>query len=78
MAKSRIMLCNWRVRKAEPSGLFVWFDPDRESVELYEMDPLTQSGVADALEEGDQRSLFGDPNQVNDVLETSLEDDLPF
>jgi len=53
MAK-RLMLRSWRVVGAEPSGLFVWFDPARESVELYELEPPEIPGVDAYSEEGDQ------------------------
>jgi len=53
-AKKPIVVRNWRVVEASPSGLFVWFDPSRESVEVYElMEPLKNEGVADALERDD-------------------------
>ena len=72
MAK-RLVLRSWRVTKAEPSGLFVWFDPDRESVELYEVDPPWKRGVL----------AFGERDDQLDLLESILvsdrhSDDLPF
>jgi len=73
MAK-RIVLRNWRVSKAEPSGLFVWYDPDREVVELYELDPETESRVADALEGVDPKEgqlplsiVSGHPSGLDDL-----------
>ena len=71
----RLVLRSWRVTEALPSGLFVWFDPEREAVELYELDPQTKSGVREACEREDQESDPSDPVQVNLVL---VEDDLPF
>ncbi len=47
------ILSNWRVIRAEPSGLFVWFDPDRESVELYELEPSPEERVDERHERGD-------------------------
>ena len=76
MAKKRIVLRSWRVHEAEPSGFFVWFDGAREGVELYELDPLEEPGVAKALERDDQEDLFV-PDQVNEAREL-LEPDLPF
>ena len=74
MAK-RIPLRSWRVTEATPSGCHVWFDPLRESLRLFELDPPTESGVAKALERGDQLDQSA-PDQVNLVLDP--EDDLPF
>ena len=71
MAK-KIMLRSWRVTKASPSGLMVWFDPDRESIELYEMDPQLEAGVADACEGDDQSDMF-DPKSGKNEFE-----ELPF
>ena len=40
------MVCAWRVSRALPSGMQVWFDPETEVVKLYRL-PLTsdQAGV---------------------------------
>ena len=75
MARKRIVLRSWRVQEAEPSGLFVWFDPDREGVELYELDPPTESGVGDPCEEDDQRGLWDSSDQVNELVDSN---ELPF
>ena len=67
------MICQWRVSKAEPSGLQVWFDPNTEQLKLYELEP-DQKGRVDEVREGDatedQRGLFPSNN--------GHESDLPF
>ena len=73
---ARKLLCCWRVSKAEPSGLQVWFDPELEEVRIYELEPRSENGVGEDLEEGDQRSLFGDSTQVNEAPGDDQE--LPF
>ena len=75
MAKKRITLRAWRVSEAAPSGLSVWFDPDREYVEIYELEPLPEDGVGECSEGDDQRSLGLFPRST---IEGHLEDDLPF
>ena len=75
MAKKRLVLRSWRVQKAEPSGFFVWFDPGREGIELYELEPPKDEGVADASEGDDQRGLWDVRDQVTMGVEV---DDLPF
>ncbi len=44
MAKRR-QLHFWRVSRAEPFGLNVWFDPSRERLRLYDVDPGEEAGV---------------------------------
>ena len=75
-AKKRIELRSWRVAEAQPSGLFVWFDPARESVELYEVEPPTESGVGDPNEKDDHGQIWLFQSDQNEVLE--LVEDLPF
>ena len=71
---ARKLICQWRVSRAAPSGLQIWFDPELETVRLYELEPEQMRGVADALEGDDHGSLFDELDQVNG----SSEDDLPF
>ena len=74
MAK-RIMIRQWRVSTADPSGLHVWFDPACEELRLYALDPPKDEGVANALERGDQNDMFA-PDQVHARQDSP--DDLPF
>ena len=37
----------WRMRDAEPYGMWMWFDPHRESVELYDVPSLVRILMAD-------------------------------
>jgi len=45
--------------EASPSGLMVWYDPTREGVELYELEPPDESGVEDFSEGDGLMSLWG-------------------
>jgi len=65
----------WRVTRADPKGLHLWFDPDIEFPRLYELEPRPEDGVAIANEGDDQRGLFDEVGQVTDGLP---EGDLPF
>ncbi len=73
----RLVLRSWRVMEADPSGFLVWFDPTREGVVLYELEPGETAGVG-AFREGDEPSdtleLF--PSDV--PSSRPLEDGLPF
>ncbi len=60
---------------ASPSGMNVWFDPERETVKLYLLEPPEGSGVGEPCE-GDDLNDSSDPDQVQLIL--PLEDDLPF
>ena len=55
MAKK--LLSNWRVLKAEPSGLMVWFDPDQERLELHDLEPPGEAGVHDVHEGGEPEDI---------------------
>ena len=60
---------------AEPSGMFVWYDPTREAVELYERrEPPKDEGVLEVLE-GDDQDSPGCPSSSKNELETL---ELPF
>ena len=72
----RIPLRSWRVSKANPVGSICWFDPSREQLQLYELEPETESRVADALEEDDQISMYDELDPVKPILVP--EDGLPF
>ncbi len=76
IAMKRIVLRSWRVVEAEPSGFFVWYDPTREGIELYELEPPKDSGVVAFSEGDDQIDAFPalDPSDTHrDPL-----DGLPF
>jgi len=48
------MLINqWRVSKAEPSGLHLWFDPMVEFPRLYALEPSLRRGVVSTMEGDD-------------------------
>jgi len=53
-----LVLRSWRMMKADPSGLMCWFDPEREKLMLFELDPREDSRV-DALCEGDDQYYEG-------------------
>ena len=70
---ARKLIRQWRVSKAEPSGLQVWFDPEVETVRLFSLDPLEKRGV-DEIPEGDGR----DDLELSIEQEVSREGLLPF
>ena len=74
---AKLVLRNWRVVEAQPSGMYVWFDPCRERVELFELEePTAEAGVGEPGEGDDQRGLFDAQYPGNrEVVES---DDLPF
>ncbi len=37
--RTTLPIRNWRITEAEPSGLHLWFDEEREGVLLYELTP---------------------------------------
>ena len=71
MAKS-IILRQWRMTEASPSGMTVWFDPARETVELFELEPSKDSRVADAVDGDDQLDMYDPEVDKNELGE------LPF
>jgi len=50
---ARKAIRSWRVLKAEPSGLLLWFDPMIECPRLYELEPPKDSGVLEYCEGDD-------------------------
>ena len=70
----RIVVRQWRVTEADPSGCVVWFDPTREVCYLYELDPPAELGVVAYREGDDQYGLL----EENQVKTGSSDDDLPF
>jgi len=73
MAK-RISIRNWRVSKAEPSGLQLWFDPMIEFPRLYALEPSLRSGVEDCTR-GDGTAGEVSRYQQLDLLEVELPPD---
>ena len=72
----RIEIREWRVARAEPSGLMLWFDPTCETPRLYAKDPPEHQGVPD----GHERGLHG-TQLVIPFMETGPphpEEGLPF
>jgi len=68
-----LVVRRWRFQEAKPSGLHVWFDPTREVVRLFELEPGTEDRVPVVGERDDWDS----PDDRLDV-EQVVEDDLPF
>ena len=62
----------WRMSRAAPFGMHVWFDSDTEYVRVFELEPEHQRGVPAVPESDDvistvaqsQRSLFVDPDEL--------------
>ena len=61
--------------EASPSGRFVWYDPTRESVELYEVEPPKESGVQEYNEMDDWDVPRSEDNKQMFLNEG---EDLPF
>ena len=62
MALSRVKIRMWRMSRPEKGpGMFVWFDPTREELRIYEMEPPKDSGVEDFSDGDDQDSLADAP-----------------
>jgi len=70
----RKVLRSWRVTEASPSGCHVWFDPLRETIALFELEPSPEERVDD-VSEGDG-SDDSRPEQIS--LMELVEDELPF
>jgi len=73
---AKMVLRAWRVQDAEPSGLMVWFDPERERIEIHELEHHPEDGVP-AVRERDDLDLFGRSDQVNNSPESD-DSGLPF
>ena len=73
MAKE-LIIRQWRMESVA-DGCWLFFDPVRETVRLFEAEPLEIEGVADALEGDDQRGLFDSEESSKNEL---VEDELPF
>ena len=72
---ARKLICQWRVSRALPSGLQVWFDPEHETIKLYELEPLPEGGVT----VGHERSAPTDPDDSNIKSPPGVDQgDLPF
>jgi len=74
MTAKRLPIRMWRVSRAEPYGLHVWFDPDTEVVRLFEFDPLEprpKTGVYEVCERDDLDDSHSSKQQF-------LQEELPF
>ena len=81
---SEILVCSWRIVKAEPSGMFMWFDPEREEPRLVRATPpdseereLTRVQV-DWLGDDDPRELLEEGRVGPPESGDADEDMLPF
>ena len=72
----RIAIRLWRLWRAEPSGLLLWFDPEREFPRLYELEPQMKSGVEGYCEGDDLDRDPGLTEQKPIVLYRQIQ--LPF
>jgi len=71
MAK-QLLLRSWRVSEALPSGRTVWFDPEREAIRLYELEPELEARVDEHREADDQIDMYDPEVDKNELGE------LPF
>jgi len=70
----RKSIAQWRVSKADPSGLTLWFDPMTEFPRLYMLEPSLRSGVV-VLREGNEPTDQIQKYQQLSLLETELPPD---
>ena len=75
----------WRICKADPSGLLMWFDPTREEPLLRslphdseEPDGWYEGGALHTLELFGEREVEPHSGADAETSQTDLEDDLPF
>jgi len=71
----RLPIRMWRVSRAAPYGLHLWFDPDTERPRLYELEPHLKSGVPEGGERDDCDSFAVDLDQKKQMF---LQEELPF
>ena len=83
---------SWRMQEAEPSGMFMWFDPERETPALWSRFPLLDGESSDRInaeveryeEEGVGPCEGGAADEVDEkykqmVLDLDfVQDELPF
>ena len=69
-------LRSWRVTAADPSGSTCWFDPSREQLKLFELDPGAHPGVHEVLRGDDQLGLLESDQEETDPLPPG--EGLPF
>ena len=72
MMANELEVRNWRMTEASPSGLHLWFDPLRETVKLFELDPGEFPGVHEVLEGDDHEDVYDPEVDKNELGE------LPF
>ena len=75
MSAIRKLICQWRVSRASPSGLQVWFDPRTETIRLYSVEPPGTPGVED-FGEGDDSNEKSAPDPSDEQV--FVQEDLPF
>ena len=73
MAKE-LVIRKWRMESV-PDGCWLFFDPSREDVRLYELEPRAETGVLEVSEGDDQIGIFDEVKSSNNEI---VEDDLPF
>ena len=77
MALSKVAIRMWRMSRPEKGpGMFVWFDPDSEVLELFAQEPPKDSGVGDYREGDDSDGDLAAPCSSNHEL--PLHGELPF
>ena len=74
---TRIPIRMWRMSRPEKGpGMFVWFDPDREELELRQLEPPKESGVGDPCEGDDPVGTSPAPDQEQRAF--IFDEGLPF
>ncbi len=83
-SSSLLVVRDWRIARAEPSGSLMWFDPLREAPMLRYLtpderrmvDPFYEGGALDGTTMG--RGVVPCEGSDPSMAKTDLEDDLPF
>ena len=73
--KKRKPIRLWRVERADPFGLHLWFDPATEFPRLYELEPPTESGVQEVGDVDDHLEISQEGVQDKQQF---LQEELPF
>jgi len=79
VSQNEISVLSWRVTRGIPSGVHIWFDPERESVRLFRVPTSEQRCLGNHLHDG----LAGEEEEVEvdnfgSVSGPESEGELPF
>ena len=79
MSNVELLIRGWRVARAEPSGMVVWFDPTREHVKLFSGGSACDLAIPEEGVDERQLSLYLDSAvSVSALGDGDGDDELPF